>query len=248
MNTLMRDAIAAAGGVSAELRMSVTERRPRDSAGLAAASSDRRAGIGRVLNQSSDKAHGRDRGGEAAVVDPDAELVARIGQGDSKAARALVDRHLGRMLTLARRMLGDEAEAEDVAQEVFLRVWRTAAKWKPGAAKFETWMHRVALNLCYDRLRRRREVVTDDLPEQIDGAPSAYDRLAEADRSGRVAAALKALPERQRAAITLVSFQEMSNIDAAESLGVSVEALESLLARARRTLRAALEGEIAELL
>lgn len=180
--------------------------------------------------------------------DPDADLVRRIGEGDSKAARALVDRHLGRMLTLARRMLGDEAEAEDVAQEVFLRVWRTAAKWKPGAAKFETWMHRVALNLCYDRLRRRREIVTDQVPEREDDAANAFDLVSDSDRARRVEAAVKALPERQRSAITLVSYQEMSNIDAAEVLGVSVEALESLLSRARRTLRAALENEIGELL
>jgi RNA polymerase sigma-70 factor (ECF subfamily) len=180
--------------------------------------------------------------------DPDADLVRRIGQGDAKAARALVDRHLGRMLTLARRMLGDEAEAEDVAQEVFVRVWKTAARWKPGAAKFETWMHRVALNLCYDRLRRRREVTVDVLPERADESASAFDAMADEDRARRVEAAVRALPERQRAAVTLVSYQEMSNIDAAEALGVSVEALESLLSRARRTLRAALESEIGELL
>jgi RNA polymerase sigma-70 factor (ECF subfamily) len=185
---------------------------------------------------------------ETAARDPDADLVRRIGEGDARAARVLVDRHLGRMLTLARRMLGDEAEAEDVAQEVFLRVWRTASRWKPGAAKFETWMHRVALNLCYDRLRRKRELVTDTPPEQVDETPSAFDKLASEERARRVEEAVRALPERQRAAITLVSFQEMSNVDAAEALGVSVEALESLLARGRRSLRAALSNEIAELM
>ncbi|PZO50081.1 MAG: RNA polymerase sigma-70 factor, partial [Alphaproteobacteria bacterium] len=91
------------------------------------------------------------------MIDPDAELVRNAGAGDAQAASALVRRHLPRMVALGRRMLNDAAEAEDVAQEVFLRVWREAPRWKPGAAKFETWMHRVALNLCYDRLRRRRE-------------------------------------------------------------------------------------------
>jgi RNA polymerase sigma-70 factor (ECF subfamily) len=108
-------------------------------------------------------------------------------------------------------------------------------------------MHRVALNLCYDRLRRRREVVTDAPPEQVDDAPNAFDALASEQSASRVEAAVLALPERQRAAITLVAFQEMSNVDAAEALGVSVEALESLLARGRRSLRAALANEIAEL-
>src|SRR5512147_367541 len=96
------------------------------------------------------------------MIDPDADLVRSAGAGDAQAASALVRRHLPKMVGLARRMLGDAAEAEDVAQDVFLRVWREAPRWRPGAAKFETWMHRVALNLCYDRLRRRREVSDPD--------------------------------------------------------------------------------------
>jgi RNA polymerase sigma-70 factor (ECF subfamily) len=187
-------------------------------------------------------------GERGASRDPDADLVRRIGEGDARATRILVDRHLRRIVTLARRMLGDEAEAEDVAQEVFLRVWREASRWRPGGAKFETWMHRVALNLCYDRLRRRRERVTDTPPELIDEAPSQFDEVHASDRAKRVEAAVLALPERQRAAITLVCFEEMSNIEAAAALGVSVEALESLLARARRALREALAGELAELM
>ncbi|MGD2132622.1 MAG: RNA polymerase sigma factor [Maricaulaceae bacterium] len=182
------------------------------------------------------------------VEDPDADLVARIGEGDAQAVRALVDRHLGRTLALARRMLGDEAEAEDVAQELFVRVWRNAGKWRPGKAKFETWMRRVALNLCYDRLRRRREMVTDEPPEQIDGALNAFERIDADDVSARVEQAMAALPERQRAAITLCSFEEMSNIDAADALEISVEALESLLARGRRKLRALLAEDVEALL
>jgi RNA polymerase sigma-70 factor (ECF subfamily) len=187
-------------------------------------------------------------GERGAARDPDADLVRQIGEGDARAARVLVDRHLGRMLNLARRMLGDEADAEDVAQEVFLRVWRTAARWRPGGAKFETWMHRVALNLCYDRLRRRREQPTDAPPERADESPSQLDVAQAGDRSKRVEAALMELPVRQRAAITLVYYEEMSNIEAAAALGVSVDALESLLARARRALRDGLSGELAALM
>jgi len=175
------------------------------------------------------------------MIDPDAELVRRAGAGDARAAEQLVRRHLPRMVGLARRMLSDAAEAEDVAQEVFLRVWREAPRWKPGAAKFETWMHRVALNLCYDRLRRRREKPDPGAGLAVaDATPLPSEVWLARQRAARVQAALAELPERQRAAIALVHFHELSNIAAAEMLEISVEALESLLARGRRAMKAAL--------
>lgn len=175
------------------------------------------------------------------MTDPDGELVAAIGAGDQAAAAALVRAHMAKMLALARRMLGDAQEAEDVAQEVFLRVWREAPRWRPGGAKFATWMHRVALNLCYDRLRRRRETTDPDAGMDIaDSAASAPEQIWARQRHARVQSALHALPERQRAAITLCHYQEMSNIEAAAVLEVSVHALESLLARGRRALKASL--------
>jgi RNA polymerase sigma-70 factor (ECF subfamily) len=173
-------------------------------------------------------------------TDPDEELVGRVGRGDPAAVQALVARKLPRMLALARRMLGDATEAEDVAQDVFLRVWKQAPSWRPGAARFDTWMHRVALNLCYDRLRRRREQPMAEPPERPD-PDAAPDRNLEAAQLGaRVEAALGRLPDRQREAIVLCHYQELSNIEAARLMQVSVEALESLLSRGRRALRAAL--------
>ncbi len=175
------------------------------------------------------------------MIDPDAELVRTAGAGDARAAEALVRRHLPKMVGLARRMLNDSGDAEDVAQEVFRRVWREAPRWKPGAAKFETWMHRVALNLCYDRLRRRREKPDAEAGLHVaDARPLASEEWLARQRAAKVHAALAELPERQRAAIALVHFEDASNIAAAEILEISVEALESLLARGRRALKAAL--------
>lgn len=175
------------------------------------------------------------------MTDPDAALVREAGAGSARAAEALVRRHLPRMVSLARRMLNDPMDAEDVAQEVFLRVWKTAGEWKPGAAKFETWMHRVALNLCYDRLRRRRETPDADAGALLaDPSPSAHDNWLARQRAARVRAAMAQLPERQRAALALCHYEELSNIEAAAVLEVSVEALESLLSRGRRALKAAL--------
>jgi len=172
--------------------------------------------------------------------DPDEALLARVARGDPAAVRALMGRKLPRLMSLSQRMLGVAAEAEDVAQEVFVRVWKQAPHWKPGAAKFDTWLHRVALNLCYDRLRRRREIATADPPDAPDEGPAPDRGLQAADTGARVSQALQQLPDRQREAIVLCHYQELGNIEAATIMGVSVEALESLLSRGRRALRAAL--------
>jgi RNA polymerase sigma-70 factor (ECF subfamily) len=182
------------------------------------------------------------------IADPDGELVARIARGDQGAARELIDRHLPKMLSLARRLLGNQTDAEDVTQDVFLKVWINAPSWRPGGAKFETWMHRVAMNLCYDRLRKRRPVALDEIEEPVDEGPAPGTALTEADISDAVDQALSRLPERQRAAVVLCHYQGLTNIEAAKALEVSVEALESLLARGRRTLRTALKTKLSDLL
>lgn len=176
--------------------------------------------------------------------DPDAELMRRAGAGDAGAVNEIVRRHADRVARVSRRMLGDAAEAEDVAQEVFLRVWKQAPNWRTGEAKLATWMHRVTLNLCTDRLRRRRETPDPDAGLGLaDPSLGAEEALHVRERSARVRAALALLPERQRAAIALCYFEGVSNIEAADALDVSVDALESLLSRARRTLRTQLSDE-----
>ncbi len=174
------------------------------------------------------------------VADPDEALVLLAGRGDQAAVRALVAGKLPRLLALARRMLGDSAEVEDVAQEAFIKAWRFAPRWRPGEAKFDTWLHRVALNLCYDRLRRRKRISGEPPPDQVDEGPAPDRGLYARDVGRRVGLALAALPDRQREAIVLCHYQELGNIEAADLMGVSVEALESLLSRGRRALRGAL--------
>jgi RNA polymerase sigma-70 factor (ECF subfamily) len=173
--------------------------------------------------------------------DPDGDLVRRVGEGDRHAVEALVARKLPRMTALAHRLLGDRAEAEDVVQEVFLRVWKSAAAWRPGAARFDTWMHRVAFNLCTDRLRKRREVALPETWDAPDPQPLADSEIAAQQQSDTVGRALAALAPRQREAIVLTYYQELPNREAAALMGIGVDALESLLARGRRALKARLE-------
>ena len=182
--------------------------------------------------------------------DPDVELLARIGNNEPEAVKEMVSRKLPRLLALASRLLGDAEEARDVAQESFLRIWKNAGNWRSGQARFDTWLHRVTLNLCYDRLRSRKEQLSGDDRQQIesvDSSPSPEEQLQAQAHSDQMASALAALPDRQRQAIVLQYYQELSNIEAAAVMEISVDALESLLSRARRNLRSYLaESDLAE--
>jgi RNA polymerase sigma-70 factor (ECF subfamily) len=180
----------------------------------------------------------------------DEALLARYGAGDALAARALAARLVPRLLATATRMLGgDRAEAEDVAQEVMLRLWRHAPGWRAGEARVSTWAYRVAANLCTDRHRkaRGRRVALDTVPEPQDDAPGAAARMAEAERLAALDAALAELPERQRQAVVLRHIEGLSNPEIAGILEVGVEAVESLTARGKRALAAALAGRREEL-
>ena len=171
----------------------------------------------------------------------DTALLVRVAAGEAEAFRGLVDRHLPTVLAVARRMLKDDAEAEDVAKETLLRLWRNAAGLELGPHGVRPWLRRVVSNLCIDRVRARRNTtVMEAVPEEI--APATQVRqLAERELGQRVDAALKALPERQRLALTLFHYEGMSQIEVGDVMGISDEAVESLLARARRTLKTALK-------
>lgn len=165
----------------------------------------------------------------------DAALMERIAGGDPGAYRELVQRHLRGVHVFVYRMLGNRAEAEEVCQETFLRLWKQASTYVP-RAKPSTWLYRIAHNLAIDQLRRRRRDVGEGIDElPASGRPSLH--LHDKQVAEAVQRALEALPERQRAAISLVFYQGLSNAEAAEVLGVNVRALESLLARGRGQLR-----------
>lgn len=180
--------------------------------------------------------------------DDDRTLLARVGARDASAFRVLVGRHLPAVLGVARRMLRDDAEAEDVAQESMVKLWQSGAGLEIGNGGVRPWLRRVAVNMCIDRIRAgRRTDVTDEVPEQ-EVAASQLATLAEGDMSARVNAALLELPERQRQALVLFHYEGLSQSGVAEILGVSDEAVESLLSRARRALRTALKDEWRQLL
>lgn len=178
---------------------------------------------------------------EAAVDDPDAAWMSAAGRGEPRACAQLVDRHLGRVHRLATRLLDDASEAEDVAQELFLRLWQAAPNWRRGEARVSTWIHTVTLNLCRDRLRRRRpQLRIDETVEHLlpaDESAQPEHRLQSDQREQQLRAAIQALPERQREALLLFHFEGLDQAECAAALDVSVDALESLLARARRALK-----------
>ncbi|MHC0054420.1 RNA polymerase sigma factor [Actibacterium sp. D379-3] len=177
----------------------------------------------------------------------DEALLVLYGNGDSAAARALAMRLTPRMLGYATRMLKDPAEAEDVAQEAMLRLWRIAPDWRQGEAQVSTWLYRVVANLCTDRLRRARGVAIDSVAEPEDDAPGAEERMQNAARVQALDQALQTLSDRQRQAVVLRHIEGLGNPEIAGILEISVEAVESLTARGKRALAAALSHRREEL-
>ncbi len=175
-----------------------------------------------------------------AQADDDDALMRRVAARDAQAFELLAQRHGERPYRIAWRMLGDGTEAEDVAQEAMLRLWQNAGSWRGGGPGVGAWLTRVCTNLCLDRLRQRSRLSGEEVPEREDEAPLADALIAvEQDREA-VIRALGLLPERQRAAVVLTYYEELSNAEAADVLDMNIKAFESLLLRARRALKAML--------
>lgn len=180
--------------------------------------------------------------------------MARIGAGDHAAFRALVERHQDAVVGTVARMLGNPADAEDIGQQVFLRIWRHAKRYRP-EAKFTTYLFTITRNLVFNETRRRsrRKEVSADEREEIShlqvAAESARQpdaELLQAELQQAVDAAIAALPEVQRMAVVLRRYEQMPYEEIAEVLKLSLSAVKSLLFRARATLRESLRNYLDE--
>lgn len=181
---------------------------------------------------------------------PDAALLVAFANGDAQAGRALLERLAPRLFSYAARVLGDRTEAEDVVQEAMIKLWKVAPDWRQGEAQVSTWVYRVTANLCTDRLRRRKtraQVAMDAVPEPEADLPSMVERMTEARRAEALQAALDALPDRQRQAVILRHLEGLSNPEIAEVMDIGVEAVESLTARGKRSLKSVLARQKDEL-
>jgi RNA polymerase sigma-70 factor (ECF subfamily) len=166
----------------------------------------------------------------------DEELMQRVARGDEPAFRRLARRYAVRATGLARRITGNPADAEEIVQEALLRVWTNAPRWRP-LASFRTWFYRVVLNLCFSRRRRAPFLSIEAAGDPADPSADPSAALERGEEEGLLAAAIAALPERQRAALALTYDQGLSNAETAAVLETSVASVEALLVRARRELR-----------
>jgi RNA polymerase sigma-70 factor (ECF subfamily) len=164
-----------------------------------------------------------------------------VSGGDRAAYGVLVDRHADRMIRMAQRTVGSRQDAEDIVQDAFIRIWTHAGQWEPGRAKLTTWSYRIVMNRFIAQQRRPRSEPLGDIDERPDPTPDAMESLYRTQMAQHVATAMAGLPVNQRAAIALCYYEELSNIEAAEILSVTVGAVESLLVRGRRQLREALQ-------
>ncbi len=185
-----------------------------------------------------------DRGGRPhadADAASDDDLLRGIAQGDRRCFQRLMERHVRAMLALATRVLRNADDADEIVQEAFLKVWTLAPKWRSDSeAKFSTWLYRVVLNASLDRLRRVRFVAEDEAEEQADPAPGGLERVMARQRERLVTVAMAEMPSRQRQALSLYYFSDLTAPEAARVLGLSLGAMEALLVRGKRSLRAAL--------
>jgi len=173
--------------------------------------------------------------GDAA--DSDDILMAQIVAGDAGAFRRLAQRHVRPALAIAQRIVRNPSDAEELVQEALLRLWTQAHRWDPARAQVATWFYRILTNLCIDRQRRATASPLEAAEQAVDPQPGPHARAEGRQIARAIADAIAALPVRQRTALTLCYYHDMSCAEAAKVLAISVSAMEALLVRGRRTLR-----------
>lgn len=169
--------------------------------------------------------------------DIDDELLERIAADDQVAYQMLVERHIDRAYALALRILDNRADADDVVQDSFLKVWTHRGRWEAGRAKFSTWLYRVVTNRCIDLRRQPRNEEIDSIPEPQDGQPDATTSMQRREVNGMLENAMHKLPDQQRIALLLSYHDNMSNSEIADVMETTVMAVESLLKRGRQHLK-----------
>lgn len=167
----------------------------------------------------------------------DEELMLRVALGDQRAFRSLMSRHLARVIRLAERIAGANSDADDIAQEAFVRVWTKAASFRPERAQFRTWLYRIVVNLSIDRRRVATPRGLDEAEHVASMDPDAVAMLIATEEHRQLEAALEALSERQRAAIALFYLDGLDGKEAAKAMGLTFKAFESLLHRSRVQLK-----------
>jgi len=167
---------------------------------------------------------------------PDEELIVKVGQGDIRAFEILVSRYQKQALRAAQRFVCDRQEAEDLAQEAFLTIFRKANQYQPKAS-FKTWFFTILLNLCRNAAKKKKPVYSGDSPDERSGESDPSSEFDRHELQKALAQAIYNLPANQRSAFILCHYENFSYAEAAESLGISVKAVESLLVRAKRHLR-----------
>ena len=172
----------------------------------------------------------------------DNALLVAYANGPQEAAHVLTERLTPKVFAQAYHMLRNRADAEDVTQEAFVRLWRIAPEWKQDQAQVTTWLYRVVANLCTDRLRKMRMAALDEAQEPADPNPSAGRRLQEQTRVDALYRALDDLPDRQRQAVSMRHLDGLANPEIAGEMQLSVEAVESLIARGKQKLKALLKN------
>lgn len=171
------------------------------------------------------------------------DLIKQSVSGDESAYQLLLEKHLPSLSNYVMRMTANSAEADDIIQETFIRLWSLGSRFNPEKARLTTWLHNIAHNLCIDHFRKHKRMAGDLVERNDPEVAGPEETLHQQGLIKNVQEAMMSIPERQRSAIIMCHYQGLSNKDAALILDVSVDALESLMARGRKKLRKLLESD-----